>query len=105
MIVKTLTSCSPSSQLLRPSSDMTASTTVAIATAPISKPLNMKSIGRPSARLMKTTAGAPNTATCVDEPTAISRRSEQHTPELQSQSNPECRLLLEQHKRAHVSPH
>src|SRR2546430_10350019 len=33
------------------------------------------------------------------------RRSEEHTSELQSQSNLVCRLLLEKKKRKHPSPH
>src|SRR2546427_6334695 len=34
-----------------------------------------------------------------------STRSEEHTSELQSQSNLVCRLLLEKKKRQHVMPH
>src|SRR2546427_5802003 len=35
-------------------------------------------------------------------PTADSRRSEEHTSELQSQSNLVCRLLLEKKKKTHI---
>src|SRR5437870_1720008 len=45
---------------------------VALNTAPISKSVKMKSIGRPTSKLMKTIAGATKSATWVEEPTAIS---------------------------------
>src|SRR2546427_9607771 len=35
---------------------------------------------------------------------AVNARSEEHTSELQSQSNLVCRLLLEKKKKAHTSP-
>src|SRR2546430_12511518 len=38
----------------------------------------------------------------VDDATGISHRSEEHTSELQSQSNLVCRLLLEKKKKQHI---
>src|SRR5581483_377736 len=66
------TSCRPSSQLLRPSSEITTTITVATPTMATSNGVKTKSIGFASTRLMKTSSGAMSIATCVDEPTAIS---------------------------------
>src|SRR2546427_854146 len=41
------------------------------------------------------------TPSAVTEPSTASRRSEEHTSELQSQSNLVCRLLLEKKKQSH----
>src|SRR2546430_6423365 len=44
-------------------------------------------------------------STCCGPPTPSSRtRSEEHTSELQSQSNLVCRLLLEKKKKQHATP-
>src|SRR2546430_12457407 len=42
---------------------------------------------------------------CVGRPSAGSRRSEDHTSELQSQSNLVCRLLLEKKQTINISIH
>src|SRR2546430_7651093 len=42
---------------------------------------------------------------CSPLPAPRSRRSEEHTSELQSQSNLVCRLLLEKKKQARTEPH
>src|SRR4249919_1917268 len=66
-------SWAPSSQLLRPSVEIMKTRTVDNATAATSNVLKMKSIGWPTSRLMKTSAGATKSAIWVDEPIAISR--------------------------------
>src|SRR2546430_4467897 len=65
--------------------------------------------GRPSRiRLSwrRVTAGGPGRSRPATRRRAASRwrRSEEHTSELQSQSNLVCRLLLEQKNSAHTSP-
>src|SRR2546427_3342768 len=42
-------------------------------------------------------------AAVLDDPEAADRRSEEHTSELQSQSNLVCRLLLEKKKSEHIA--
>src|SRR5256886_13518860 len=49
-------------------------------------------------------AGPPNLNTRGPNPLQLRWRSEEHTSELQSQSNLVCRLLLEKKKRPSVPP-
>src|SRR5688572_32747376 len=47
--------------------------------------------------------GVPNS--CSPRPSSSGRRSEEHTSELQSQSNLVCRLLLEKKNKKHEQAH
>src|SRR2546427_5195028 len=47
----------------------------------------------------------PNGGDCTEKRASYLFRSEEHTSELQSQSNLVCRLLLEKKKKTTVQPH
>src|SRR5688572_32441563 len=64
---------------------------------PISGDGNCWSIAAPSVRVAA--------SACCDETPLLSRRSEEHTSELQSQSNLVCRLLLEKKKKKKTTQH
>src|SRR2546430_7267581 len=49
------------------------------------------------------TASSSSCTACSNAPAKSSRRSEEHTSELQSQSNLVCRLLLEKKKKLFLS--
>src|SRR2546427_4214754 len=64
-----------------------------------SKPSSICSTGCPLADSMRT---LPVAAAVVVLALATASRSEEHTSELQSQSNLVCRLLLEKKKKRHI---
>src|SRR5688572_32703571 len=60
--------------------------------------------GAPAVRQPKSSAWSETRSTATSVPTPI-RRSEEHTSELQSQSNLVCRLLLEKKKKNQTNKH
>src|SRR5437588_9093716 len=72
---------------------------------PISRYGHVSGVGWPRAVCAATSSTARRSSSPLKSLPAFSRRSEEHTSELQSHSDLVCRLLLEKKKKKNETPH